>query len=115
MTNIIIRFIWWLFIGSWLTPIWYLLGFIFTALIITAPIGFWFFNKIGYVFSFYEDPEKEKVTFTKALKSYLWFFFIGWWAGFLVISLAEVCMATIIGFPLGWWLVNRLDKVVVLL
>lgn len=114
MTNIIVRFIWWLFIGSWLTPIWYIFGFIFTALVITAPIGFWFFERIGYVFSFYEDESRERLTFSKAILSYLWFLFIGSWLGFVVMALAEACMVTIIGFPLGWWLMNRLDKVVLL-
>ncbi|MHA1211488.1 MAG: hypothetical protein ACTSSH_03410 [Candidatus Heimdallarchaeota archaeon] len=114
MTNIIIRFIWAVFIGSWLTPIWYFFGFLFTALIITAPVGMWFFNKIGYVFSLYEDPEKKKITFVKSIKSILWFYLVGWWLGFIVIALAEVCISLIFTFPLGWWLINRLDKVVIL-
>ncbi|MBN1330838.1 MAG: hypothetical protein JXA54_15300 [Candidatus Heimdallarchaeota archaeon] len=114
MVNIIIRFLWALFIGSWLTPIWYFFGFIFTALIFTAPIGLWFFDRIGYVYSLYEDPEKEKLTFSKAAKNLLWFYFIGWWAGFLAIGLAEIFIGLIITFPLGWAIINRLDKIVVL-
>lgn len=114
MTNIILRILWVIFIGSWLMPIFYLFGFLFMALIITAPLGLWFFNKIGYVFSLYEDPEKSEITFSKTVGGLLWFYFIGWWAGLLVISLAEVCTGTIIGIPLGWWLINRLDKVVIL-
>ncbi|NPE08371.1 MAG: hypothetical protein GNW80_08835 [Asgard group archaeon] len=114
MTNIILRFLWAIFIGSWLTPIWYFFGFIFTALIITAPIGIWFFDRIGYVFSLYEDPHKGKLTLSRTVGGLLWFYFFGWWLGFLVVALAEVCLGTIIGFPLGWWLINRLDKIVVL-
>ena len=114
MTNIILRILWVIFIGSWLMPIFYVLGFIFMALIITAPIGVWFFNKIGYVFSLYENPEKPKVTFSTSLKGLCWFYLVGWWAGFLVVSLAEACTATLIGIPLAWWLIDRLDKVVIL-
>ena len=114
MTNIILRVLWVIFIGSWLTPIWYLLGFIFTALIISAPLGIWFFERIGYVFSLYENPRKGDITFTKSVKGILWFYFVGWWLGFIVVALAEVCIGTIIGIPLGWWLMNRLDQVVIL-
>jgi len=114
MTNIILRFLWAIFIGSWLTPIWYFLGFIFTALIISAPLGIWFFERIGYVFSLYERPEQEKITFSRSLKGLLWFYLIGWWLGFIVLAFAEACLGTLIGLPLGWWIVNRLDKVVIL-
>ncbi len=95
-------------------PLFYLFGFLFMALIITAPIGLWFFNRIGYAFSLYEDPQKKEVTFSRSVGGLLWFYFIGWWAGLLVVSLAEVCTASLIGIPLGWWLINRLDKVVIL-
>ncbi|TET28947.1 MAG: hypothetical protein E3J70_08390 [Candidatus Heimdallarchaeota archaeon] len=114
LTNIILRFLWALFIGSWLTPIWYFLGFIFTALIISAPLGIWFFERIGYVFSLYENPVQREITFTRSLKGILWFYFVGWWLGFLVVALAEVCLGTICLFPAGWWLINRLDQIVIL-
>ena len=114
MTNIILRILWVIFIGSWLMPIFYILGFIFTALIITAPIGMWFFNKIGFVFSLYEDPNQKKMTFTRTIGGILWFYFIGWWAGLLVVSLADALTATLIGIPLAWWLIDRLDKIVIL-
>jgi uncharacterized membrane protein YccF (DUF307 family) len=114
MTNIIIRVLWAIFIGSWLMPIFYLLGVIFTALIITAPAGMWFFNKIGYVFSLYEDEKEERLTLSKTIITLLYFYFIGWWAGLIVIAIADACIATIIGFPIGFWLINRIDRVVIL-
>ena len=114
LTNIILRFLWAVFIGSWLTPIWYLLGFFFTALIISAPLGIWFFERIGYVFSLYENPVQREITFTRSVKGLLWFYLVGWWLGFLVVALAEACLGTIILFPVGWWLINRLDQIVIL-
>ena len=114
MAKLIYRILWAYFIGSWLTPIWYLLGFILTALIITAPTGLWFFDRVGYIFSLYEDKEKEKMTFAKSAKSILWFLFIGWWLGFIVIALADLFLGLIVAAPLGWWLINRIDRVVIL-
>jgi hypothetical protein len=114
MTNIVIRFLWTIFIGSWLLPIWYLLGFFFTALIVTSRIGFWFFDKIEFVYSLHKDETKEKFTFKKTAKTILWFIFIGWWLGLLVITLAQICAGLIITIPIGWWLINKLDVIILL-
>jgi uncharacterized membrane protein YccF (DUF307 family) len=40
----------------------------------------------------------------------LWFLFIGWWASFIVITLAALVNLTVIGIPLGFWLVNRVPQ-----
>jgi uncharacterized membrane protein YccF (DUF307 family) len=44
----------------------------------------------------------------------LWFVFIGWWLGGLVSTLARLLVLTIIGLPLGLWLINRLPRVITL-
>ena len=114
MTNIVLRILWAIFIGSWLTPIWYLLGALFTGLIITGPLGIWFFDRIGYVFSLYKDDEKERITLSKTVMGIIWFYFVGWWAGLVAVIIADVCIALLITIPVGWWIINRLDRIVVL-
>jgi uncharacterized membrane protein YccF (DUF307 family) len=44
----------------------------------------------------------------------LWFIFIGWWLGALVISLAWFLNVIIIGLPLGMKLLNNIPKVLAL-
>ena len=44
----------------------------------------------------------------------LWFIFVGWWLGALVISLAWLLNVTIIGLPLGMALLNNIPKVLAL-
>jgi uncharacterized membrane protein YccF (DUF307 family) len=44
----------------------------------------------------------------------LWFVFIGWWLGGVVSALAWLLVLTIVGLPLGLWLINRLPSVITL-
>ncbi len=41
----------------------------------------------------------------------LWFVLVGWWLGGIVISLAWLLNVTIIGLPLGLYLLNRLPTI----
>lgn len=41
----------------------------------------------------------------------LWFVLVGWWLGGIVISLAWLANVTIIGLPLGLYLLNRLPTI----
>ncbi len=44
----------------------------------------------------------------------LWFLFIGLWLGAIVSSIAWLCNVTIIGLPLGLWLIDRLPTIITL-
>ena len=44
----------------------------------------------------------------------LWFIFIGWWLTGVVATIAWFAMITIIGLPLGIWLINRIPTVITL-
>lgn len=45
---------------------------------------------------------------------FLWFIFIGWWASGLVNSLAWFLNVTILGLPVGLWLINRMPQIATL-
>ncbi len=44
----------------------------------------------------------------------LWFLLVGWWLGGILSGVAWFLNATIIGLPLGLWLVNRLPTFITL-
>ena len=44
----------------------------------------------------------------------LWFLFIGWWLGLFVSGIAWFLVITIIGLPLGLWIINRLPTILTL-
>ena len=44
----------------------------------------------------------------------LWFIFVGWWVGAAVSAFAWVLILTIIGLPIGLWIINRLPSIITL-
>jgi uncharacterized membrane protein YccF (DUF307 family) len=44
----------------------------------------------------------------------LWFFFVGWWLGLVLIGVAWVLNITIIGLPLGLAILNHIPRVLAL-
>jgi len=44
----------------------------------------------------------------------LWFVLVGWWLGGIVSGVAWLLNATVIGLPLGLWIINRLPTLITL-
>ncbi len=44
----------------------------------------------------------------------VWWLFVGWWLSGVVVVLAWASLASMVGFPLGIWLINRLPTVLTL-
>ncbi|MBX3046985.1 MAG: YccF domain-containing protein [Anaerolineales bacterium] len=44
----------------------------------------------------------------------LWFFFIGWWLGGIVLTIAWLLNLTIVGLPLGMMMLNYIPKILAL-
>ena len=44
----------------------------------------------------------------------IWWLFIGWWASGIAVAVAWVALITIIGIPLGIWIINRLPSILTL-
>ena len=45
---------------------------------------------------------------------FVWWLFVGWWASGIAVGVAWFALATIIGIPLGIWIINRLPSILTL-
>jgi len=48
------------------------------------------------------------------LVRFIWWLLIGWWASGIAVSIAWVALVTIIGIPLGIWIINRQPSILTL-
>ncbi|MFM9105613.1 MAG: YccF domain-containing protein [Chloroflexota bacterium] len=65
-----------------------------------------------------QPPSQEPVLFSEGgpnlLIRVVWFLLIGWWLGGILSGVAWFLNATIIGLPIGLWIVNRLPTFITL-
>jgi uncharacterized membrane protein YccF (DUF307 family) len=114
IANLIIRILWSAFIGWWVTIIWYLFAIVFIALVFSARVGYRMLGYSEMIFSFERESSQNWKTRRRIIFSVIWFYLFGWWLGLLFIILSSVFVVSIIGFPLGTYLMKRLDDVVIL-
>lgn len=112
MPHVVLRFLWALIIGWWASIIWFLIGYFLVAIVVTKQTGFWFFQRMGYVFSLQEPLERE-IIFHKKIVTYIWFYLLGWFIGPAVVLLALMLSITIIFFKYGESMTSGLDLFVI--
>ena len=112
MPHVILRFLWALFIGWWASILWFLVGYFLVAIVVTKPTGFWFFQRMGLVFSLQEPLERE-IIFHRKIVTYIWFYLFGWAIGPAGILLALMLSITIIFYKYGEEMVKGIDLFVI--
>ena len=56
----------------------------------------------------------ERSSGPNLLVRFAWWILIGWWASGIVVGLAWIALVTIVGIPLGIWLINHLPSILTL-
>lgn len=51
--SLILRAVWFIFVGWWLSLIWMLIAYLFTISIVGIPIAIWMYGKLPFVVSLY--------------------------------------------------------------
>ncbi len=125
----LIRAIWFLLIGWWLSGFVTTIAYILCITIIGMPFGFALFNLLPAVLTLRPRTEvvvtevRDGVTYVRGatvpqlpmLVRALWFLFVGWWLGALYAGFAWFLCVIIVTLPIGLWLYNRIGAVMTLL
>lgn len=125
----LVRAIWFLFVGWWLSGIVVALAYALCLTIIGLPLAFWLFNRLPVALTL-RPRSREQITEVRDGIAYvrgetveqlpvavrgLWFLLIGWWLGGLYLALAWFLCVIIVTLPVGLWLFNRVGAVMTLL
>lgn len=121
--NLVLRVIWFLLIGWWLTGILSAAAWALNATIVGLPLGLWIINRLPLVAtlrpveSFYlveggvvVSGQPQRPFLLRAL----YFVLIGWWLSGLWMAAAYVFLITIVGMPLAFWMYGRIGAVTTL-
>ncbi len=124
--HILVRAVWYIVVGWWLTGFVMALAWVLAITVIGLPIGSYLINRIPTVLTLRPRNEQyELVTGADGVTRYerleteqssvpirlLYFIVIGWWASLLWMIASYLLVLTILGIPLGLLMANRLPFV----
>ncbi len=120
--NLLIRFLWWLFIGWWLSGIVVTIAWVALITIIGIPLGIYLINRLPTVltlrprtrtWSLGTDEtgatvvdERGRAQVAWPIRG-IWFVLVGWWASGIWMGLAWLIQLTVIGLPISLLMFNR--------
>lgn len=120
--NLLVRLVWWVFIGSWVSGIVVLLAWAALITIVGIPLGIWLINHLPSVLTLRprrrtwmigQDAEGRTVISERGRQQVgwpmrgLWFLLVGWWASLIWMVAAWFIQLTIIGLPVALLMFNR--------
>ena len=114
----LIRAVWFIFIGWWLTALSVSVAYFLCAIIIGLPLAFMIFNRVPWILTLRPRTGFETGPLVEQYALWIravWFIFIGWWLGALYMTVAYALCLIIIGLPIGLWMFNRVGAVMTLL
>ena len=115
MTNILIRAIWFVFVGIWATPLLLYVAWFCNVTVILLPVGIKLINYAPFVASLKKGSEKVEMEDNKTQASLpvraVYFVFVGWWLSLLWITVAAFFTLSIIGYPIAVTMYSSLPYV----
>jgi uncharacterized membrane protein YccF (DUF307 family) len=121
--NLILRVIWFVLVGWWLTGILSAAAWALNATIIGLPLGLWIINRLPFVAtlrpieSFYRIEDGHVVSGVAQrpfLVRAIYFLLIGWWLSGLWMAVAYALLISVIGLPIAFWMYGRIGTVTTL-
>ena len=120
-THLLLRALWFVFVGWWLGLVWTIMAWLFNLTLIGLPVGLAMLNAIPMVTSLhhrrgytaYHAPRPIYPANPLALRA-IWFVVIGWWASLIWTLVAFAFSLTFILMPISFWMWNRLPTITTL-
>ncbi|GEM_PF-655780 len=125
----ILRALYFVFVGWWVTWLWVSFAWLFNLSIIGLPIGLLMLNLVPQVLTL-EPQRTEFITVYSQtgrlsvrqvpaqspplLTRAIWFVLVGWWLSLLWTYVATFLCISVIGLPAGIWLFHRLPLITTL-
>ncbi|KAB1192765.1 YccF domain-containing protein [Haloferax sp. MBLA0076] len=113
--SLLVRILWFLFIGWWATPAVVNIAWFLNATIIGLPLGIKLINLVPTVLSLKEPRSLGNPDAATGQRSLLvrgvYFLFVGWWLSWFWANVAAFFAVTIVGLPIAYWMFNRLPAV----
>ena len=123
--SFLVRVLWYLFIGWWLTGISLALGYLAAITIVGLPLAFWIFDRTGTLLTLRPRPVTVSVSHDggvtvvesghreqrSLLLRVVYFVLVGWWAALIWMTIAYFLCLTILLLPVGLMMLNRLPEV----
>lgn len=115
---LIVRALWFLFIGLWLGQLWIVIGWLLNLTIIGLPLGLWMLNRTGHVMTLRQTTPRPLPSLEQSSAPLLvrgvYFLLVGWWASLLWLMFGWFAAATVIGLPLAFLMFERTGTVATL-
>lgn len=120
--GLIIRFVWWLFVGWWASGFAIAIAWIALITIIGIPLGIFVINRLPSILTLRprtrtwaigEDAEGRVVATERGRPQVswilrgIWFLLVGWWASGLWMLAGWLISLTVIGLPIALLMFNR--------
>ena len=123
--SFLVRVLWYVFIGWWLTGISLALGYLAAITIVGLPLAFWIFNRTGTLLTLRPRPVNVSVSHDGGVTVFesghreqrllllrvVYFVLVGWWAALIWMTIAYFLCLTILLLPVGVMMFNRLPEV----
>ena len=112
--SFVVRALWFVFVGWWLTPILVNVAWLLNVTVILLPVGIKLINLVPTALTLAEPRSLEDGSggsqHSLVVRA-IYFVLVGWWLSWLWANVAAALSLTIVGIPIAIWLFNRLPYV----
>ena len=128
-TNLLVRVIWFVFVGWWLTWVVANFAWILNLTVLGLPAGIYILNRLPQIATLKQPKQRanlvlqadgsHRLTMSERAQRPFWqralyFVLVGWWFSLIWTNVAWVACVLILTLPLGFWMFGATGKILTL-